>query len=373
MKKIITRTSLLVLSMALSGCNILPSNETATQTKGESSETQVKAPQSKPAMKIETNEADKKAVAEIKEVLKAQDFNGTIFIAKNNKVIMNEALGQKNSDGDPLQPDNMFLIGSSQKFLTGLVVRKLEDEGLINRNQQLSYYLPEFNGFDITIKNLLMHRSGFLKYETSQDYLGLDKTVDIIRQNGVDPAFHNVYNYNDANYIVLAKVIEQVTKKSYKENVQHYLIKPLHLSRTGFYDDKELQPYFAEGFTHNFGFDNRVVPYGLDQFDGAGNIYMSAQDMGLLARAFYDNKLFSADETTLLKTNVDDNAQPYRYGFNVKRGYLRLRGYFYNQEVICWFDKRFTLAIASNKIDPKKAKHNEENLLKVYNIVGKLK
>ncbi|KAA1042527.1 beta-lactamase family protein [Macrococcus equipercicus] len=361
MKRVLYVLCLVVLCLVLASCSLAPFN--FNQAKENSKEA------SDGNNQFSSNPGDQQAIKEINAILKQENFKGTLYIKNHNKVLMNEAVGEKNYKGEQLGTESMFLIGSSQKFLTGIIVKKLEDKGLIDRNQLVSFYLPQFYGMNMTIKNLLMHRSGLMPYRMTKKYRGLDATVNTIAENGMNLSLYNTYHYNDANYIVLAKVIEQVTQKTYKENVYQYIINPLKLKRTGFYDDKLLQPFFAEGYRTKFMMKTPIKPFGLDQFDGAGNIYMSAADMATLADAFYHNQLFSSQETNLMKTSIDDNVQPYRYGFNVKKNYLRLRGYFFNQEVICWFNNNLTIAMATNIAKPSKTKNNEQSVLKIYNIL----
>lgn len=314
---------------------------------------------------------DKYLIKEINQILNENDFNGSIYIKYKGRMLLNETQGFKNAQGDSVDTKTMYLMGSSQKFVTGLIVKKLEDKNLIDRNQFVSYYLPQFKGMKITVKNLLMHRSGLRPYHITHEYKGIDGTVATIANNGMNPAFAKVYRYNDANYIILAKIIEVVTKKTYKQNVYQYIIDPLQLKNTGFYDDKVKQPYFAEAYNTSLLFNSSIKPYGLDQYEGAGNMYISAPDLAKLSSAFYHNRIFNSEETKLMRTNIDGNKQPYRYGFNVKDGYLRLRGYFFSQEVMCWFNNKLTIAIVSNKVDKEKVKKNEIRLRAIYTLLDR--
>lgn len=47
--------------------------------------------------------------------------------------------------------------------------------------------------------------------------------------------------YNDGNYLVLAKVIEEVTGKSYAENYYTKIGDPLKLQHSAFYDENHLE------------------------------------------------------------------------------------------------------------------------------------
>ncbi len=66
------------------------------------------------------------------------------------------------------QPDTPICIFSASKAITAILVHKLAEEGGIDREQRVSYYLPEFAAEgkrDTTISQVLAHRGGFPMFE----------------------------------------------------------------------------------------------------------------------------------------------------------------------------------------------------------------
>src|SRR5690349_14911396 len=65
------------------------------------------------------------------------------------------------------RPDALFLPGSIGKVYTATLVLMLVDEGLIDLDQPVKRYLPDFEVGDahardtVTVRNLLCHTSGF--------------------------------------------------------------------------------------------------------------------------------------------------------------------------------------------------------------------
>ena len=55
----------------------------------------------------------------------------------------------------------------------------------------------------------MLHRSGLYKFEASPKTKSLDGTCNTSK--GIDEKFYHKHLYNDANYLVLAQVIEVVT------------------------------------------------------------------------------------------------------------------------------------------------------------------
>ena len=62
----------------------------------------------------------------------------------------------------------MYLIGSTQKFTTGLILKHLELSNKININDPVTKYLPWFKtNKTITLKDLMLHRSGLYKFSAN--------------------------------------------------------------------------------------------------------------------------------------------------------------------------------------------------------------
>ncbi|HDR0201038.1 TPA: teichoic acid D-Ala esterase FmtA, partial [Staphylococcus aureus] len=176
-------------------------------------------------------------------------FNGSVAVYENGKLKMSKGYGYQDFEkGIKNTPNTMFLIGSAQKFSTGLLLKQLEEEHKININDSVSKYIPWFKtSKPIPLKDLMLHQSGLYKYKSSKDYKNLDQAVRAIQKRGIDPKKYKKHMYNDGNYLVLAKVIEEVTGKSYAENYYTKIGDPLKLQHSAFYDEKSFRKYFAKG------------------------------------------------------------------------------------------------------------------------------
>lgn len=150
---------------------------------------------------------------QIDKYLKETHFNGTVAIFDNGKLKMNKGYGYKDIEkGKKNTANTMYLIGSSQKFTTGLMLKQLELEHKVDLNAPVTKYLPWFKtDKEITIKDLMLYKSGLYKYEASTNIKNLDQAVLSIQKRGIDDKVYHKHSYNDANYLVLAKVIEKVT------------------------------------------------------------------------------------------------------------------------------------------------------------------
>ena len=129
-------------------------------------------------------------------------FNGIILVSQNDKVIYSKVKGFTDLENKtPLAVDNQFVIGSISKQMTAVVVLREVDKGHIELHIPVKKYLPNMPQTwldSITVHQLLNHTSGVtdwdkpLKFKPSTDF-----------------------SYSNIGYELLAKIAENVTKKSY--------------------------------------------------------------------------------------------------------------------------------------------------------------
>ncbi|MFU0763061.1 methicillin resistance protein FmtA [Staphylococcus pasteuri] len=320
---------------------------------------------------------------EIDNYLKDTNFNGTAAIFENGKIKLNKGYGFQNFEsGKKNTANTMYLIGSSQKFTTGLMLKQLELENKVNINDPVTKYLPWFKtSKEITLKDLMLHRSGLYKYKASTNIKNLDQAVKTIQQRGIDENYYHKDHYNDGNYLVLAKVIEQVTNKPYVANYYNRLGNPYQLQHTAFFDEKLYRKNMANGYKLTHNKFSLMHPKILDQYYGAGNLYMAPYDMGKLVNALQQYKIFNADTANPFLHEFGTKEYPieYRYGFYVTPTMNRINGVFFGQIFTVYYNDKYTVVLASNliteneKANENKMKHIFYNMLhqkKEYNVPG---
>lgn len=106
---------------------------------------------------------------------------------------------------------------------------------------------------------------------------------------------------------MLAKVIEKVTHKPYVENYYNRLANPYKLKHSAFFDEKVYQKYMARGYKIIHNKFSLMHPKILDQYYGAGNLYMAPHDMGQLILALQHYKIFDADDESTTSMNLIQN------------------------------------------------------------------
>ncbi|GGG87502.1 class A beta-lactamase-related serine hydrolase [Staphylococcus pragensis] len=315
---------------------------------------------------VEANDINMKNVD---TYLNGVQFNGSITILDRGKLVFNKGYGYRNiKKGIKNTPDTMYLIGSAQKFTTGLILKKLELENKVNINDPVSKYLPWFKtSKTITLKDLMLHRSGLFKFEASPKSKSLESAVHMIQQRGIDNKFYHKHLYNDANYLVLAQVIEKVTHKSYVENYYEEIAKPNDLNNSAFFNEKPYQKYMATGYKIINNKLKTMHPTILDQYYGAGNLFMTTYDMAHLVRNLQQNKIFNESTTTPLLQQMGSTMYPesYRYGFYVSQQRDRINGVFFGQIFTVYFNQRYIVVMGTNIANDNKVS-NENKISHIY-------
>ncbi|AUC15624.1 hypothetical protein BTO06_10905 [Tenacibaculum sp. SZ-18] len=144
--------------------------------------------------------------------------------------------------GDAKKGDK-YLIGSNSKSFTALLILKLQEEGKLNIHDPVIKYLPWFKfknkviSDQITIEDLLRHTSGLSTelgrtFKTDPTFNYIDFYTSKIKSIDLEDISERRYNYSNANYRILAYIIEEVTNRTFKDCLNSYITTPLGLVNT---------------------------------------------------------------------------------------------------------------------------------------------
>jgi CubicO group peptidase (beta-lactamase class C family) len=233
-------------------------------------------------------------------------FNGGILVAKNGNVVFEKYTGTGHLPGTDLITANTPLhIASVTKTFTAMAILKLQQEGKLNIDDELSKYISSFNYPAVTIRSLLNHRSGLPNYLYFMEKLGWDRTQLISNQDVLDfliskkgllenigtPNTH--FSYCNTNYALLALLIEKLSGKKYPDYLQEAFFLPLQMKNSFVYISKD-----SARINLSYDWKGRLIPLNhLDAVYGDKNIYTTPRDLLLWDRALKTNLLFT--EATL--------------------------------------------------------------------------
>ncbi|WP_051475529.1 serine hydrolase domain-containing protein [Bacillus sp. J37] len=206
----------------------------------------------------------------------------SLVIIKDGEIAFQENWGVQ-SDGSPVTNDTLFTLGSVSKPLTSLGIMMLVQQKMIELDQTIDTYIPSFtykrNGYEnnITIRHLLSHTSGISSYEglkiAELNLRGKDAINDAVqRLNNVELNHEpgEVHQYSAANYLLLGKIIENVSNQSFAEFMNDELFSKLGMNQTVSNDKSASELGYQPGFQSWFGkpiqseniYDDSGAPYG---------------------------------------------------------------------------------------------------------------
>lgn len=159
--------------------------------------------------------------------------------------------------GEPAKPptDGRFWAGSVAKTFTAALVLQLVADGKIDLDGSAADHLPQFElDRRITVRMLLQHTSGLYNYTGEPDPDGtFVQGIPSIGKEWVDNRLHAYqpqelvrlalskparfepgadFSYSNTNYTLAALLTEQVTGRSYAEEMRRRILGPLGLSGT---------------------------------------------------------------------------------------------------------------------------------------------
>lgn len=242
-------------------------------------------------------------------VIKNQ-FNGTILINQQDSIIYSESFGNSNREFSKKNKNNTkFKIASITKLFTAVLIMQLHEKEKLQLNDYINKYLPDYKGEGankVTIHQLLNATSGIENMEENGDevYEKLFTTDDILQKycSGklVDKP-GKVFNYNNADYVILGKIIEAATGLSYAEALDNQILQPLQLKRTDLLNYKVIEE-LATTYWYNdsTGVIERDVPYYIENYYSAGAMYSTVSDLMTFSDALFTGKLLSNKSLEIL-------------------------------------------------------------------------
>ena len=82
---------------------------------------------------------------------------------KNDSVVYGSKGWAIRSNRDSIEPSNLFQLASVSKVFTAISVMILHQDGYLNIDDSVHWYIPELNNNDLTIRELLSHTSGLAR------------------------------------------------------------------------------------------------------------------------------------------------------------------------------------------------------------------
>ncbi len=222
---------------------------------------------------------------------------GVLLAAKNGEVIYEKSFGRFTYEPNStlMMNDAIFDLASLSKVIgTTTAAMILYDEGKLNIDEKVMYYLPEFgnNGKEnITVRSLLLHNSGLIAYRNYPSlYKSADEVIHSIMNEGLQNPVGSKTVYSDLNMIVLQKVLEKISGKSLDKFLKERVFGPLQMHRTMYNPPVELYYYCpptsekSKGKKRNKGVVHDGNSFILNGVAGHAGLFSTAEDIAVFAQ-----------------------------------------------------------------------------------------
>lgn len=250
---------------------------------------------------------------------------GVFLITQNGKNLYRKAFGKANLELNVnMTPDNVFQIGSMTKQFTAIAILMLEQQGKLNVNNPVSQYIKDYpNGDKITIHHLLTHTSGikdFTKIKSlssiAQKEMKPEEMVNFFKNEPVDFAPGEKFDYNNSGYIVLGHIIELVSGITYEDFIKKNIFDKAGMNHSYYASDRKVIPQRAYGYhKKEQGFVNKTVISFSIPFS-SGSLMSTADDMLKWQQALQQNLLLDSTETQkAFQTYKLNNGEEFTYGY----------------------------------------------------------
>ncbi len=256
-----------------------------------------------------------------KKIIKGDIPGLAISIVKDDKVYYQNTYGYSDINNNiEVTSNTCFELGSNSKAFTGLAILKLEKDGLLSINDDITKYIPWINFMYknekqiITIEQLLHHTSGIpfcsiKDLRKGKESNAIEENVKVFNNYNLDREPGSSYEYATVNYDILGLIIEKITDMTYEEYIQKNILDTFSLDNTYLYKDEIYNNKLAKGYKYSYGKQREYIPPEYRGNKPAAYIISNIDDMSkwmMIQLGNYDKNIF--DYEIIKKSHLGNNS-----------------------------------------------------------------
>lgn len=223
-----------------------------------------------------------------------------VLVVKDGRIVLHQAMGWADRERlIPLERNAIFLIASLTKPVTGTAALLLAEAGRLGLDDRVAAYLPSFanrRSGEITIRQLLTHRSGFVEggLPGFLDQPSLRQAVDLAGEAGPDFPPGESFIYSSLNSATLGSLVEETTGEPVERYMAERIFAPLRLVDTHarFSPDAPWATRLASSYRRWAGpwekYRSNVTEEPVEWFSPGGDLYSTVFDYARLLDGWLD-------------------------------------------------------------------------------------
>jgi D-alanyl-D-alanine carboxypeptidase len=225
--------------------------------------------------------------------------------------------------GAPMNPSNLFRVFSITKTFTAVAVLKLVEAEKLSLDDLAQKYLSQSicsnvsNANIATIRQLLNHTSGIRDYNDNlntylSEYNGSSSSCTpdwLIKQvYGMSAYFApgQGWEYSNVNYLLLGKVIEKISGKTFSEYIKESIVAPLHLKNTHVIESTPIGTVKGYVDMNDNGIVEDVTWLWKDfPFNAENGVVADIFDIYIFFNSLFRGNLLDSNSLAVMETLVD--------------------------------------------------------------------
>jgi D-alanyl-D-alanine carboxypeptidase len=263
---------------------------------------------------------------------------GVVLLVRTPEGVWNGAAGfAKIETGDAMVPTHRHHGASVTKMYTATAAMILAEDGRLDLDARISEYLPESvyrpipNGSEATVRQLLGHTSGIPDFSGDMAY-DLDFLNDPVGSYPTERLLSYLhgqsrifspgtgYFYSNANYVLLALVLDQVAEEGHAGVLTHGIIERLGLTGTYYKNEPgyPVPPGLVNSYQDLAG-DGRLMnvsdlaTHALTIFSGNAGLIATAADFAAFVEALLEGHIIGPESLA----QMQERTQSPRYGLGL--------------------------------------------------------
>lgn len=232
----------------------------------------------------------------------------SLVVMRGQNVLVSKGYGLANiSARTPATDRTVYGVGSLSKQITAAAIIKLVEDGRVQLDAPVAAYLPELavaRDSSLRVRTLLRQTSGLLAFDDypEVDTLGLgpdstmfpfQRVVAMIGAHAPRYRPETWWSYSNANYTLLAAIIERVTGLTYDEYLSRALFQPLGMTET-----RSCSPTVRNERARAVGYEidgdslvmRQTREYVVPSMTGPGGLCSSMVELAKWTRALVDGR-----------------------------------------------------------------------------------
>jgi len=221
----------------------------------------------------------------------------SIAIVKDGSIVYEKTLGYKNVPTmDFMDNSAIFNIASCSKAFTAACIGKLVQEGLLDWDDKVIDYIPEFKLDDeciskqMNIQDLLSHHSGLQTFEGDLLWYNTEykngEIIDRMQYLPITKKFRTDYGYQNNMFMIAGEIIERITGQPWEKFVSQNFFVPMEM-----YDTRSSSDVFdgKESIADPHDKDSVIAIFDFEGGKPAASIWSNPRDLAKWVNMFMNN------------------------------------------------------------------------------------